>query len=95
MQRCRAIFPVRLALREPFSRPRDLPDLLEFAYENAGQAGSLGRAGGIGPIDLLLRIAEVGESGHISMQALRFQISAEPGQVCAVIRKQKDVFSPA
>ncbi len=43
---------------------------LELAYENAGQAWSLWWTGRIGPVDPLLRIAEIGERGHFSMQAL-------------------------
>ena len=50
---------------------------LEIAYENAGESGSPWWLGRAGPLDPLLLIAEVGESGYLPMQPLGFQVLAE------------------
>ncbi len=50
---------------------------LEIAYENAGESGGPGWLGRAGSLDPLLLIAEVGESGNLAMQPLKFQVLAE------------------
>ena len=50
---------------------------LEIAYENAGESWSPRWLSRAGPLNPLLLIAEVGESGNLAMQPLGFQVLAE------------------